>query len=84
MKTFYSAMFSVISGLSVCGSAVGQVDQPMIVEPKPSSWESFPASTATAPGILTIKADANELSCKLHANVPYTTKSGISAPPPHH
>ena len=49
----------------------------MIVEPKPSSWESFPASTATAPGILTIKADANELSCKLHANVPYATKSGI-------
>ena len=77
MKTFYSAMFSVISGLSVCGSAAGQVDQPMIVEPKPSSWESFPASTATAPGILTIKADANELSCKLHANVPYATKSGI-------
>jgi acetyl esterase/lipase len=77
MKVFYSAMFSVVSGLSVCGSAVGQVDQPMIVEPKPSNWESFPASTATAPGILTIKADASELSCKLHANVPYATKSGI-------
>jgi acetyl esterase/lipase len=76
MKVFYLAMFSVISALSVCGSAVGQVDQPMIVEPKPSNWESFPESTAGAPGILTIKADASDLSCKLHANVLYATKSG--------
>jgi hypothetical protein len=77
MKVFYLAMFSVISALSVCGSAVGQVDQPMIVKPKPSNWESFQESTAVAPGILTIKADASDLSCKLHPNVLYATKSGI-------
>jgi acetyl esterase/lipase len=77
MKVFYLGMFSVISALSACGSAAGQVDQSMIVEPKPSNGEAFPESTASAPGILTIKADPSDLACKLHANVLYATKSGI-------
>jgi hypothetical protein len=70
-------MFSVISALSVCGSAAGQIDESMIVEPKPSNGEAFPESTASASGILTIKADPSDLACKLHANVLYATKSGI-------
>ena len=70
-------MFSVILGLSLCGGAAGQVDQSMIVQPKASNWESFPESTASAPGILTIKADSSDLACKLHANVLYATKSGV-------
>jgi acetyl esterase/lipase len=49
----------------------------MIIEPKPSNGEAFPESTASAPGILTIKADPNDLACQLHANVLYATKSGI-------
>ena len=49
----------------------------MIVEPKPNNGETFPESTASAPGILTIKADSSDLTCKLHANVLYATKSGI-------
>src|SRR5262245_57189215 len=49
----------------------------MIVEPQPSSWEAFPESTVTADGILTLEADRSELSSKLHANVPYATKSGV-------
>ena len=70
-------MFSVVSALSVGGSAAGQVDHSMIVQPKPSSWETFPESTASAPGILTIKADPSDLSGKLQANVLYATKSGM-------
>ena len=77
MKVFYLGMFSIILALSVCGSAAGQADQSMIVEPKPSNGETFPESTASAPGILTIKADPSDLECKLHANVLYATKSGI-------
>ena len=49
----------------------------MIVEPEPSRWEAFPESTVAADDILTIRADRNELSSKLHANVLYTTKSGV-------
>jgi acetyl esterase/lipase len=50
----------------------------MIAEPKPSSCEDFPKSTVTADGILTIKADRRELSCKLHTNALYATKSGVA------
>jgi acetyl esterase/lipase len=77
MKVFTLAIFCGISALSLSGWALGQVDQPMIVEPKPSEWETFPESTASAPGILTIKADPSDLSCKLHANVLYATKSSV-------
>ena len=77
MKVFTLAIFCGISALSVSGRALGQVDQPMIVEPKPSEWEAFPESTASAPGILTIKADQSDLSCKLHANVLYAPKSAM-------
>jgi acetyl esterase/lipase len=57
--------------------ADGQIDKSMIVEPEPSSWEAFPESTVAADDILTIRADRNELSSKLHANVLYATKSGV-------
>ena len=77
MKVFSLGMFSIILGLSLGGRAAGQVDESMTVEPKPSNWESFPESTASAPGILTIKADSGDLTCKLHANVLYATKSGV-------
>ena len=55
----------------------------MIVEPKPSSWEDFPESAVTADGILTIKADRRDLSCKLHTNVLYAAKIWRSAPSSH-
>lgn len=76
MKGFCLGMFSVISTLSA-GLAGEQLHQSTTVEPKPSSWEDFPKSTVTAEGILTLKADRSELSSKLHANIPYATKSGI-------
>ncbi len=84
MKAFYLGMFAVVSARSVAGGADAQIEKAMIVEPRTSSWEAFPESTASAEGILAIKADASELSSKLHANVLYTTKSGVPAPPAHH
>ena len=70
--------------LSVCGSAAGQVDHSMIVEPKPSNGEAFPESTASAPGILTIKADPNDLACPTARQRPLCNEVGHPAPPSHH
>jgi acetyl esterase/lipase len=69
---------NVVRYLRILGRTNRQTTKKMIVEPKPSSWEDFPESPVTADGILTIKADRRDLSCKLHTNVLYAAKSGVA------